>query len=61
MKINFDLHDKKEKHLEKKFLDQGPESGKIFSFPIRMILFSVLKINFGFLGKNKKQLVKEVF
>ena len=35
--------------------------GEIIPFPVRIILFPVLKINFGPIGSNEKHFVKEVF
>ena len=35
--------------------------GEIIPFPVWIILFPVLKINFELLGSNEKHFVKEVF
>ena len=35
--------------------------GEIIPFPVWIILFSVLKINFETLGTNEKHFIKEVF
>ena len=40
---------------------RGPEVGEIIKFPVWIIPFPVLKINFELLGMNEKHFVKEVF
>ena len=46
---------------KRSFLIRGLEVGEIILFPVRIIPFPVLKINFEALGTNEGHFVKEVF
>ena len=50
----------KKKLVEEVFFYERPV-GEIISFPVWIILFPVLKINFKLLAKNMKHLVKDFF
>ena len=48
-------------NLYKKFFDQRPGIGRKKPFPVWLILFPVLKINFALLGITEKLFLKEIF
>ena len=43
---------------QKKFLFRGPEVGDKIPFPVWINPFPILKINYEFLGENKRHFVK---
>ena len=57
--VDFEPLGTNEKHFVKNIF--FPQMGEIIQFPVRIIPFSVLKINFVTLETNKKPFGKEVF
>ena len=49
------------KHVIKKFFIRDLELGEMIPYPVWIIQFSVLNINFELLGENEKHFVKEIF
>ena len=59
--MNFEPLGSNETVCKRRFFIRGMEVGEIIPFPVWIISFPVLKIDFEPLGSNVKHFVKEVF